>query len=207
MSSIVQLDRFESTIQGYEQYPVETGKVLLYGSSFFRNWGFERARKQWAQYSGLEVVNHGFGGATVDELLYYYHRMVLPYRPSAVVLRPGHNDLTRGLTPDEAWFLTERLITWLRTDWKDLPIVILQVFDTKKYANEERRCLNAQYNRLIRQFAEENSGIHVLDLDPFFHDENGALKDIFLEDGLHLPDAGYEEMAAWLTPQVAAYLK
>ena len=72
MSSIVQLDRFESTIQGYEQHPIETGKVLLYGSSFFRNWGFERAAKQWAQYGGLEVVNHGFGGATVDELLYYY---------------------------------------------------------------------------------------------------------------------------------------
>lgn len=207
MSSIVQLDRFESTIQGYEQHPIETGKVLLYGSSFFRNWGFERAAKQWAQYGGLEVVNHGFGGATVDELLYYYHRMVLPYHPSAVVLRPGHNDLTRGLTPEEAWFLTERLITWLRTDWKDLPIVILQVFDTKKYSNEERRCLNAQYNLLMCQFAKENTGIHILDLDPFFHDENGTLKDIFLEDGLHLPDAGYEEMAAWLTPQVAAYLK
>ena len=66
MAEIVQLDRYEETIRGYEAYPVKTGKVLLYGSSFLRNWGYDRARAQWAQYGGLEVENHGFGGATID---------------------------------------------------------------------------------------------------------------------------------------------
>lgn len=207
MTSIAPLDRFESAIQNYEQYPVETGKVLLYGSSFLRNWGYDRAKEQWAAYGGLDVVNHGFGGATVDELLRYYHRMVLPYCPSAVVLRPGHNDLTRGLTPEETWFLTERLIAWLRTDWKDLPIVLIQVFDTKKYGTTERRQLNARYNDLMIRYAAENEGIYTVDLDPFFHHEDGSLREIFVADGLHLTDAAYEEMARWLTPQVAALLK
>lgn len=207
MAEMVQLDRYEETIRGYEAYPVKTGKVLLYGSSFLRNWGYERARAQWAQYGGLDVENHGFGGATVDELLRYYHRMVLPYRPSAVVLRSGHNDLTKGLTPEEAWFLTKRLIAWLRTDWPGIPVVILQVFDTKRYANPERRALNARYNEFLIRYAAENQGIFTLDLDPFFHNPDGSLRDIFVEDGLHLTDAAYEEMAAWLTPQVAACLK
>jgi len=206
MSFYLDMTRYLETIEAYEQLPVETGKVLLYGSSFFRNWGYDRAKEQWKRYAGLDVVNHGFGGATVDELLYYYDRMVRPYQPAAAVLRPGHNDLTRGLTPEQAWFLTERLIAWLRTDRPELPIVILQVFDTKKYHNAERCALNAEYNRLMRDFAAVNPGVSTIDLDPFFHDENGELRDIFVEDGLHLTDSGYEEMAAWLTPKVKALL-
>lgn len=202
MSFYIDMTQYAGTIEAYEQLPLETGKVLLYGSSFFRNWGYDRAKEQWKQYGGLDVVNHGFGGATVDELLYYYDRMVRPYNPTAAVLRPGHNDLTRGLTPEQAWFLTERLIAWLRTDWPELPIVMLQVFDTKKYHNPERRALNAEYNRLMREYAAENEDVYTIDLDPFFHDEVGALRDIFIEDGLHLTDAGYEEMAAWLAPKV-----
>jgi len=207
MAFYIDMKRYLETIEAYEQYPVETGKVLLYGSSFFRNWGFDRAREQWAANSGLEVVNHGFGGATVDELLYYYDRLVRPYQPSAVVLRPGHNDLTRGLTPEQAWFQTERLIAWLRTDWPEIPIVILQVFDTKRFANAERRALNAEYNRRMQAFAAETEGVSTVDLDPFFHDETGEFRDIFVEDGLHLTNSGYEEMAAWLTPQVKALLQ
>ena len=206
MSFYLDMTRYAETIEAYEQLPVETGKVLLYGSSFFRNWGYDRAKEQWKRYAGLDVVNHGFGGATVDELLYYYDRMVRPYQPTAVVLRPGHNDLTRGLTPEQAWFLTERLIAWLRTDWPELPIVILQVFDTKKYHNAQRIAQNAAYNQLMRDFAAANAGVSTVDLDPFFHDENGELRDIFVEDGLHLTDPGYEEMAAWLTPKVKALL-
>ena len=207
MSFYLDMTQYAETIEAYEDYPVETGKVLLYGSSFFRNWGYDRAKAQWKQHGGLDVVNHGFGGATVDELLYYYDRMVRPCKPSAAVLRPGHNDLTRGLTPEQAWFLTERLIAWLRTDVPGMPIVILQVFDTKKYHNAERQALNAEYNRLMREFAAANTGIYTLDLDPFFQNEAGELRDIFVEDGLHLTDAGYEEVAAWLSPKVAALLK
>ena len=35
----VNLTRFEEKIQEYERYPLETGKILLYGSSFFRQLG------------------------------------------------------------------------------------------------------------------------------------------------------------------------
>ena len=46
----------------------------------------------------------------------------------------------------------------------------------------------------------------VVSLGIFAGDENGELRDIFVEDGLHLTDSGYEEMAAWLTPKVKALL-
>lgn len=153
----------------------------------------------------MQVVNHGFGGATVDELLYYYNRMVKTYHPSAVVLRPGHNDLTRGLSPEEAWFLTRRLIAWIQTDFPSAKIAVPEVFDTKN-ADYARCRLNAAYNRLMREFCREHN-IPAIDLSPFFHHQDGAFRDVFVEDGLHLTDDGYAQMAAWLVPQISNFLQ
>ena len=41
---MIDLHRFEDQIRELEQYPVETGKVLLYGSSFFHKWGYEQEK-------------------------------------------------------------------------------------------------------------------------------------------------------------------
>ena len=69
-----------------------------------------------------------------------------------------------------------------------------------------QRILTLQLIITAQEFAAANPGVSTVDLNPFFHDENGELRDIFVEDGLHLTDSGYEEMAAWLTPKVKALL-
>lgn len=209
----VKLDQHEALVREYEAYPVETGKVLLYGSSFFTRWKFERAAKQCAEATSgrLQVVNHGFGGATVEELLYYYPRLVTPYKPSAVVLRLGPNDLFHGLAPELAWFMAERLINFLQTDYPGMPIILVNHFDNKK-ATPERYPLYVEYNAYMKAFAEKTENVTFLDLNTFFH-ENPAdagslngLRDVFVADGLHLTDAGYEEMAAFFAPRVCNIL-
>ena len=72
MRNFVDLHRYDATINDYLPLPIRKGKVLLYGSSFFRVWGYERSRDQLLEATDgkLETVNHGFGGATIDELLY-----------------------------------------------------------------------------------------------------------------------------------------
>jgi len=91
MAEFVDLNRYGETVKNCLSKPVRTGKVLLYGSSFFRVWGYERSLEQLLEASGgeLETVNHGFGGATVDELLYHYPRLVAPYAPKAMVIIDG----------------------------------------------------------------------------------------------------------------------
>ena len=202
------LNRYEQTILEYEQRPVEAGRVLLYGSSFFTNWGYDRSRDQLAAASGgaLQVVNHGFGGATVDELLYYYDRMVRPCAPAAAVLRPGLNDLARGLSAEEVWFQTQRLLAWLKTDDPAIPVVVLSIFDTKRFADDPLAPAISHYNRLLAEGAGQFSHVSDLDLSPFFHSADGRLRDVFVEDGLHLTDAAYEEMAAYLAPKLVSLL-
>lgn len=213
MGVTVDLTRFEEKIREYEGYPVEKGKILLYGSSFFANWGYDRALRQLAGLDGDEqpVVNHGFGGATADELLYYYPRMVRPYAPRILVWRGGPNDIFSGLGPEEAWQITQRVFSWAKKDFPSIKIVILAIFDYLSQREEVRPAF-AEYNRLCRQYALSESQTVYWDINDFFY-ENPAdigsfqnFRDVFVSDGLHLTDAAYEEFALYFKNKAAAWL-
>ena len=207
---MIPVHRFEDQIQVYEKLPVETGKILLYGSSFFAFWGYERAKQQWLAEGKLQVVNHGFGGATVEELLYYYQRLVLPYKPAAVVLRTGHNDVW-NCTAQEAYFLTEILVNWLKNDFPGIRVIALKCFDAP-WASEDFAKKLWQYNALLEQLAREDSQVSLVDLNPFMYEEEkdiGTLRnfrDIFQADGLHLTDDAYGDMAKFLVPKIQKIL-
>ena len=77
MNIPVDLHRFASEIEIIENQTLSSGKVMLYGSSFFAKW---RCASVQLSAQKLQIINHGFGGATIDELLYYYPRLVKPNR-------------------------------------------------------------------------------------------------------------------------------
>lgn len=205
----------EEYIKKVEATASNEGNVLLYGSSFFRRWGIERAREQWAATTdgALQIVNRGFGGATVDELLYYYNRMVRPCNPKGMVLRTGVNDIFHGLTAQECWFQTERLIEWARADYPGIRFVALKSFDTPAIcAVAEHAGQLQRYNEIMEAYAADNDFIDVLDINEFFYksaEDVGTgknFREFFLADGLHLTEEGYWEAAQYLAPKVQALL-
>ena len=204
----VDLDRYLARIAEIEAHPVETGKVILYGSSFFARWGYERAREQLAQASSgkLQVLNHGFGGATIDELLRFYPRLITPYQPSAVVIRSIFNEVHNGLSPEEAIFLIERLLTWLELDYPGMPVMILRVNHNLYCPPAEMKRME-RANTLLDAVAKEHPGVNVLNINSFFHDSEGNMRPVFVEDGLHLTDEAYEEMAQYLGDLVLQHLE
>ena len=214
MSNFVDLHRYDTTVNEYLPLPVRKGKVLLYGSSFFRVWGYDRSREQLLEATGgeLETVNHGFGGATIDELLYHYPRLVAPYAPRAMVIRAGYNELNRGQSPEGAVFLLERLLQWAIADFPAIQIMVFPVFDTRRASDELQEKINT-YNALLRERIEPMEQVSLLDLNPFFYDDPADIgtrqnfRDVFVEDGLHLQDSAYPKMAAFLGPRILEQLK
>lgn len=94
-SSTTTPNRFEADIQRFEAQdrlnsPPPNG-VLFVGSSSFRLW--ETLREDFA---GVEVINRGFGGAMLRDVLDFMPRIVLPYRPRIVILYAGSIDLHQG---------------------------------------------------------------------------------------------------------------
>ena len=214
MDKLVSLWCSRETIESTLRHSVETGKVMLYGSSFFTNWGYERAQQQLAQVTGgkLQILNHGFGGATVDELLYHYPQLVAPYAPSAVVIRSGYNDIYSEITPENTMFLLQRLVHWMKTDFPNIRVFLMPVFDTK-HMNANAAKAFARYNALLAEYAAEEENVEIFDINPYFYEKPedigdfSKLRDVFGPDGLHLPQDAYIDMAEFFGPRLLAAIE
>ena len=207
------LNRYEELVQKYESYPPVTGAVLLYGSSFFTRWGYERAR---AQLSGIRggVVCHGIGGATGDELLFNYGRLVYPFKPAAMVLRAGVNDIGRGYSPEEAAAAAIRVCEWNRANFPGCKNIVMPSFDFISAPEKKHYRLYKAFNAIMLEYAESTENTAWLDISPFLHNSPASAgtytdfrDDLFGPDGLHLTDEGYEKIAPWFTEQVNALLQ
>ena len=86
------LDKFESEIRKFEHIDSITTydpeSILFVGSSSIRRW--ESLTQDMAPMS---VINRGFGGSTIPEVIYYADRIILPFHPKLLVLYCGENDL------------------------------------------------------------------------------------------------------------------
>jgi hypothetical protein len=91
------IDRFESAVAKFEQEDQEKGyqpeAVLFTGSSSIRMW-----KTLTEDMAPIPVINRGFGGSTIPEVLHYADRMILPHQPKYIVFYCGENDLSNDET-------------------------------------------------------------------------------------------------------------
>ena len=83
---------WEGSIRKFEardrDCPPASGGIVFTGSSSFTLWSTLEQ-----DMAPLPVINRGFGGAFMGDVVRYADRIVLPYEPSAVVLFAGTNDI------------------------------------------------------------------------------------------------------------------
>lgn len=205
----VNLPYYEEKIKSYEAYSVENGKIILYGSSFFCNWGYENARMQMQKASKgrLCTVNHGFGGATADDLLYHYSRMIRPYKPKAILFRMGPNDIFHGFSAKEAWDISMRVLEWAKADFPDIRLGLLCIFEYES-STFENRIKFMEYDNYAKEYALENDNVDFIDIKDFFYKDKKSIgtftgfKEIFKEDKLHLSEQGYLEFSEYFSKRL-----
>ncbi len=207
------LKYLEDSIVAYEQEPIEKGKIMFYGHSLFTrwghpNWGFRRLEDDIRMKDGsLAVVNHGFGTSTTEERLYYYDRMVRPWEPRALVLATWGNDSMYGYSPEQSMHATAQLLAWACTDFPGIKLYLVETHPTPKGKNET---LPDRWNNKLRERTkiremlkvyadthEDTTLITLWDKPELF--EEGHVGDfrhvrdeLFMEDGVHPNQAGYD---------------
>jgi len=84
---------WQSEIAAYEKAdqanPPARGVIVFAGGSSIRKW-----KTLNDDMKPLEVINRGCGGCELAHVNYYARRIVTPYRPRAVVVYAGDNDLS-----------------------------------------------------------------------------------------------------------------
>jgi lysophospholipase L1-like esterase len=176
------------------------GQIVFAGSSSFTKW------KDVAMYfPGYPIINRGFGGATLIDLIYYVDEAIIKYQPSQVFIYCGENDIADVDTVSPATVLL-RFKTLHGILLKKLPRATKIVFVSLK-PSVARWHLESKFieaNKLIEGYINTQKNIQYLDVHTAMLDENKeVLKDIFIADQLHMNPKGYliwqKQFAPFLT--------
>jgi lysophospholipase L1-like esterase len=62
--------------------------ILFVGSSSFRKWTDVQD-----YFPGYKIINRGFGGSTLPDVIRYADEIIFPYQPKQIVIYCGENDV------------------------------------------------------------------------------------------------------------------
>ena len=164
--------------------------ILFTGSSSIKMW--ENIQSEFPKYN---VVNRGFGGSQTSDLLYYFDQLILPYNPKKIFIYEGDNDLSAGKSPDQILSTMDSLITLIHE--KVSGNVSVYVISPKPSLSRwELRDKYKDFNKRMGDLASSKKKVYFIDVwTPALDSDGNVLKDIFLEDGLHMNEKGY---AIWV---------
>lgn len=191
---------WESSIQGFEEHDKESDlpedPILFVGSSSIRFW--DSLSEDMAP---LPVLNRGFGGAKIPDVIHYASRIVLPYEPRIIVLYCGDNDLSMGRkhSAEEVLADYQSFVDLVHDRQPDTRIYYISIKPSK--TRWEYWPAMTQANRMIRQFSEEHETLGFIDItSPMLDAQGRPREDILIADGIHMNDQGYDIWTSIIKP-------
>ena len=180
--------------------PPAPGAIVFTGSSSIRRW--EQLALDFADY---RIIQRGFGGAQFDDLNKYAADIVLPYKPAAVVVWAGTNDLASGGEGDEVFADFQQFVTTVHEAQPSVEIFYLGIMPTP--GREGNRPQEDIANRQISALVYSNPKLHYVDLPTAFTQLDPYQSDAFLNqfvDSIHLSREGYEFWTSLIRPKLEA---
>lgn len=182
--------RFEKAVKAFEKSDASefppAGAVLCIGSSSMRKW-HSHIKEDLAP---LTVIPRGFGGSNMNDLLYFTDRIVIPYKPRAILVYEGDNDSAAGVSKELFKQTLESFIKKVHTALPEVRIYLISVKPSE--SRIKLKPLMQKYNAIMKKAAESNPLISYIDVfNPMLDESGKPLPHIFLKDKLHMNRDGY----------------
>lgn len=166
----------------------EKNAILFVGSSSFRMW--QDIQKD---FPGLTIINRGFGGSSLPDVIRYENEIIFPYAPRQIVIYCGENDLA-GSDTLAAQTVVKRfvqLFTDIRSRLPEVPIAFVSIKPSPSRAHLMPRMVVA--NTMIAAFLKTQPNTAFVDVyRKMLTPEGKPMPDLFLQDNLHMNRKGYE---------------
>ena len=170
---------------GDRAHPPAPGAVLFIGSSSIRLW-----TSLAADFPGVRTLNRGFGGSEIDDSTYFADRIVAPYRPRAIVIYAGDNDLQDGDSPAHVRDDFAAFVHKARSLDPGVPIAFIAI--KPSVARKALLPKIREANALVRAYAASQRDVSYLDVfTPMLGSDGQPQSRWFIADGLHMNRQGY----------------
>lgn len=164
----------------------KTNTIVFTGSSSIRGW------KNFNNYFPEQnIINTGFGGSHMSDLLHYANELVIAFNPVQVFIYEGDNDLASGKTVEQVISDAQDLIKLIRKDLPECQIVFISA-----KPSPARWHLRDGYNKLnleLEKLTYQQNDIEFVSIWDIMLDKNKYPKSIiFTQDSLHMNEEGYK---------------
>ena len=166
---------------------VPAHSILFVGSSSFTRW-----KDVNAYFPGYPIVNRGFGGSTLPDVIRYAYDIIFPYQPKQVVIYCGENDLASAdsIPATEVVLRVKTLFWMIRTNLPDVAIDYVSIKPSPVRAGIQNKVLAA--NKEIKAFFKKQKNAAFIDIYDAMLDEKGRMREeLYVGDRLHMKPEGY----------------
>ncbi len=175
--------------------PPPADPILFVGSSSLRLWsGIKEA------FPGKPVINRGFGGSTISDVIRHMPRVILPYKPKQILLYAGDNDIAQNkMTARDVY---SQFLTFFTVVRKQLPTVNVTYIAIKPSpARMAFMPVQTEANRMIKQYLAGQRNTGFVDVyTPMLGTNGQARPELFTADSLHMNAQGYEVWKGVIAP-------
>jgi lysophospholipase L1-like esterase len=187
----IKIDRYADTIEQFRRFDkrnaLAVNPILFVGSSSIVFW--ETA----LSFPDYPVVNRGFGGASLSEIIHYYDAVIKQHAPSIIVVYCDI-DVENGKSPEYSVNAFRELVNRVDQDFPATDIIFLSMKPTliDDVLGKDVRENKIITNRLLAEYSAGDNTLHYVDITKVMFADQGRLKDeIFIDDGMHMNALGY----------------
>ena len=148
------------------------------------------------------VVNLGFGGSEMADLLYYLDKLVLQFKPKQVFIYEGDNDIAVGRSPEKIFAAADATLARIREELPQTEVIFIS--PKPSVARWHMKDKYEAFNNSLQAWTKDKRNVTYADVwTPMLKKDGVVRDDIFLRDKLHMNKKGY---AIW-TEELGKYLK
>ncbi|RFC42885.1 MAG: Lysophospholipase L1 [Verrucomicrobia bacterium] len=176
------------------------GAILCIGSSHMALW-----KTIQADLAPLHVHNFGIGGSKmVHAAELFVPRLVIPFKPRAVVLYEGSNDLASKATPEEVLEQFQKVHQQIHEALPETRLYVLGIVPSPGRRFERWDAIQ-QTNTLLKNEAKSHPWIKFLDTTtPLMGTKGLPRPECFIPNDVHMTELGYEAWKAVVAPALLA---
>jgi lysophospholipase L1-like esterase len=192
-------NRWSEEIDAFEvlnrDAPMQEG-ILFTGSSSIRFW-----KDPVKDFNNEKILNRGFGGSQIIDLVENFDQIIFKYHPVKIVIYSGDNDVEIGKSAEIVYGDFCTLFGMIKAKLPDAEVVYIAI--KPSISRWDKVLEMSKTNTMIHEFLNKQSkGTFVDIFSPMIGLDGKPIKALFIEDGLHLSEEGYQLWTKILMPYI-----
>lgn len=189
---------YQKTLAAAQKSPPAPGGVICLGSSHMQMW---KGVKE--DLAPLTVVNYGIGGSRMTQAAdLFIDNLAIPFKPRAVILYEGSNDINAGTKPETVLENFRKLHGKLHAALPQARLYVLGVVPSPGKRFEKIADLR-KTNELLAQECATQPWMKFIDVtEPLIGADGKPKAECFIPGDIHMLPAGYAVWKSVIAPVI-----